>query len=269
MSATLLCSALWSCGDDDTNNFSLPSSHITLDKTSGSSAEGSGEQRLAVRLDKPQEGKTIVNFQVEGSATVGISSYSKTDVRLLTESPLVIEAGETEAFITFELVEDEDFEPVTEQFTITLNSVLEGNAQLSTQKTAYTHVLQENDYELTLSWEAKTTDSEKVASDQVDLDLSVEQSNSVYIVSDSKEGVEKLLLTNVSRQSDYRINVWYYQGSADISYTLTYRAADAEEQVLANGTFANGQASDEFDLSPGSAIQNFRLVAAECGLKIR
>ncbi len=103
--ATLLCTTLLSCGDDDNNNFLLPRSTVTLNKTSDSSSEGYGEQQLLVRLDKPQEGRTVISFQVEGNATVGASAYSHTDVELLTASPLVVEAGETQAFIKYKLVE--------------------------------------------------------------------------------------------------------------------------------------------------------------------
>ena len=267
--ATLLCTTLWSCGDDDTNNFSLPSSTVTLDKTSGNSSEGDGEQQLIVRLDKPQEGSTIINFQAEGSATIGISSYSHTDVELLTASPLVIEAGETEAFIKYRLIEDEVFEPITEQFSIILNSIVGGNAQLDAKRATYTHILEENDYELTLTWEAQAVDAAKASPDTVDLDLSVELPNSVYLYSNSQEGFEQLLLANISPPNSYQVNVWYYQGEADISYRLTYRSADAEERLLASGSFAHNEAGKEFDVTQGASVQNFRLAAVTHGLSIQ
>lgn len=267
--ATLLCTIVWSCGDDDTNNFSLPSSTVRLDKTSGNSSEGDGEQHLIVRLDKPQEGSTIINFQAQGSATIGISSNSHMDVELLTESPMVIKAGETEDTIKYRLIEDEVFEPVTEQFSIILSSIVTGNAQLDAKRTTYTHVLEENDYELTLTWEAQAVDSAEALSDTVDLDLSVELPNSVYLYSNSQEGFEQLLLANISPPDSYRVNVWYYQGNANISYRLTYRSADAEERLLASGSFAHDEAGKEFDLTKGASVQNFRLAPVTHGLSIQ
>ncbi len=114
--------------------------------------------------------------------------------------------------------------PLPSNSQIVLNSIVQGNAQLDAPHATYTHVLVENDYELTLTWEAKIADSVKKLSDAVDLDLSVEMPNSVYLFSDSQEGFEQLLLTNVSRPNRYRVNVWYYEGEADINYRLTYRS---------------------------------------------
>lgn len=257
--SVLFCSTLWSCGDDDTNNFSLPPSTIFLASSSGKSAEGADVQRVAVRLNEPQEGATVINFLVEGSAVVGPSRYAATDVSLLSESPLVIEAGETEAFIEFQALEDQLFEPEAEDFNITLTGVLKGNATLASQ-TTYHHVIEENDYELTLSWEA---------SDSVELILLVEQPNSVYVVSKQQSRTEKLLLTDVAPQSDYQLRVWYYKGQEDVPYTLTYRAVGTGDEVLIHGAFSHLEASNDFDAATGAALHSFRLTQAGPGLVIR
>lgn len=255
----LLCTTLWSCGDDDTNNFSLPASTISLATAAGTSAEGAGIQRVVVRLDQPQAGKTVINFQVDGSATIGASRYHATDVKLLTESPLMIKAGETEAFIEFQALEDQLFEPVTEDLQITLNGVLKGNAVLASQST-YRHLIEENDYELTLSWEA---------ADSVELILLVDQPNSVYLVSKQQSSAEQLLLTDVAPLSDYRLQVWYYQGKEDVRYTLTYRAVDADEALLIQGTFSHDEASNDFDATSGRGLHRFQLTQTDRGLVIR
>ena len=257
--SVLFCSALWSCGDDDTNNFSLPPSAVSFVNPSGNSAEGAEIQRVAVRLDQPQEGATVISFAVAGSAVVGSSRYNATDVALLTESPLVIGAGETEAFIEFQALEDQLFEPTAEDLTITLTGVLKGNATLAAQIT-YRHLVEENDYELTLTWEA---------SDSVELVLLVEQPNSVYVVSDQQARAEKLLLTDVAPQRDYQLRVWYYKGQEDVAYTLTYRAVGTEDEVLMHGTFSRNEASKDFDATTGAALHNFRLTQAGPGLIIR
>lgn len=257
--SVLFCSTLGSCGDDDTNNFSLPPSTVSFASPSGKSVEGADGQRVAVRLNQPQEGTTVVSFLVEGSAVVGLSRYNTTDVTLLTESPLVIEAGETEAYIEFQTLEDQLFEPDTEDLSITLTGVLQGNATLASQTTYY-HVVEENDYELTLSWEA---------SDSVELILLVEQPNSVYVMSDQQSHAEKLLLTDVIPQRDYQLRVWYYKGKEDVPYTLTYRAAGTEDEVLIHGTFSHDEASNDFDATTGAALHNFRLTQTGPGLVIR
>ncbi len=255
----LIYGTLGACSDDDTNNFSLPQSTVSFASPSGISSEGSDVQRVAVQLSQPQEGSTIVTFAVEGSAAIGQSRYHTTDVTLLTESPLVIEAGETEGFIAFQALEDQLFEPETEDFTITLTGVLKGNAALASQ-TTYHHIVEENDYELTLSWEA---------SDSVELILLVEQPNSVYLKSDQQSRAEKLLLTDVIPQSDYQIQVWYYQGHEEVPYTLAYRAVGNQEQVLIRGTFSPDAASDDLDATTSAALHGFQLMRAGQKLTIR
>ncbi len=255
----LLCSTLWSCGDDDTNNFSLPPSTVSFASPSGKGAEGADIQRVAVRLNQPQEGATVVNFLVEGSAVVGPSRYQNADVAMLTESPLVIEAGETEVFIEFQVLEDQLFEPEPEDLTVTLTGVLKGNATL-TSLTTYHHRLEENDYELTLSWDA---------SDSVELILLVDQPNSVSVTSAQQSRAEKLLLTDVIPQRDYQLRVWYYKGQEDVPYTLTYRAVGTGDEVLMHGTFSHDEASADFDATTGAALQNFRLSQVGSGLIIR
>lgn len=259
LGATLLCATLGACSEDDTNDYSQPNSAVGLTQSVGSSREGSGLQQVAVRLDAPQAGKTFVSFRLSGNATVGTSAYTHPDVQLLTESPVVIEAGETEAIIRFDVREDSLFEAVSEQFTITLGGVLKGNAQLDARQTTYTHTIEENDYELTLSWESDSPEAGKTTPSVADLDLIVEHPNNVYLFSNSKEGREKLLLTDVAERDHYRVNVWYYRGQADVRYTLTYRAADLPEKVLTSGVFAHDQASEEFD-AQNSAVRTFRLV---------
>ena len=256
---TFLCAALCSCSDDDTNDFSLPRSTVSLATAHGQSAEGADVQRVAVRLDRPQAGETVVNFRVEGSATVGASQYHPTDVELLTEAPLIIPAGETEAFIEFQPLEDQLFEPTTEDLQITLNGVLKGNAVVAPQST-YRHVVEENDYELTLTWEAE---------DAVELVLLVEQSNNAYVVSQPQSSAEQLLLADVIPQSDYRLQVWYYRGQADVRYTLTYRAVDTDAEVLMQGTFSQDEASENFDTQARSALHHFQLTQAGRGLVLR
>lgn len=255
----LLCCTLWSCGDDDTNNFSLPPSTVSFASPSGKSAEGADVQRVAVRLNQPQEGATVINFLVEGSAVVGPSRYQVADVAMLTESPLVIEAGETEAFIEFQALEDQLFEPDAEDLTLTLTGVLKGNALLASQ-TIYRHLVEENDYELTLSWEA---------SDSVELILLVDQPNSVSVASAQQSRAEKLLLTDVIPQRDYQLRVWYYKGQEDVPYTLTYRAVGTGDEVLMHGIFSRDEASADFDATTGAALHNFRLSQAGSGLIIR
>ncbi|MEQ9440551.1 MAG: hypothetical protein RIG62_15975 [Cyclobacteriaceae bacterium] len=253
--AIIICLFLFSCQDDeDTNNFGLPASLVRFSATEASSVEGSGFQQVRVSLDHPQEGKTLVNFAVEGNFALADAQQSG-DVRFITPSPLVIEAGETEAFIEFELLEDLEFEVEPETITFTLNDILEGNARLSTiaSERIYRHTIQENEYELSLEW-----DQSEAASSNVE--LVVELPNNALLISDSPEGFEKVILNNVDENASYLVTVWYYQGEAPVNYELFYRKAGSKALFLKEGSFQTGEANREFSLTNGDGTRHYKMI---------
>ncbi|WKN43238.1 hypothetical protein [Tunicatimonas pelagia] len=258
---SLVCGALLSCQDDvDTNNFGLPASVVQFSITEASSLEGSGFQQVRVYLDEPQEGNTLVSFSVSGNVTFATNTQ-RGDVRLLTESPLLIPPGETEAFIDFELLEDFDFESEPEALSITLTGILEGNALLSTtaSERIYQHRVEENEYELNLRWDQQTSS---------DMDLVVELPNSRVLISDNTNGFEQVVIGNVDQNTSYLVSVWYLEGSEPINYEVSYQKAGSEVQILQQGQFEEDEANEEFSLANGNGTHQYKLLRSNAELTL-
>jgi hypothetical protein len=244
---------LVSCQDDeDTNNFSLPASSVQFSATEATSVEGSGLQQVRVFLDRPQEGSTLINFSVSGN--VSFTSTTQTgDVRVITESPLVIPAGETEAFINFELLEDFEFESEPEKVVLTLTEILEGNVQLSTipsERIFEQHVI-ENEYELNLQWDQLTSSN---------IDLVVELPDNRLLVSDNTEGFEKIVIGNLDQNTPYLVTVWYYQGNTPVNYSLSYQQAGDGLLKLQENAFSENDANPEFSPYSGNGVHQYKLI---------
>ncbi len=250
--ALLASVVLASCQDDeDTNNFSLPVSSVQFSTTEATSVEGSGLQQVRVFLDRPQEGSTLINFSVSGNVSFTSPTQSG-DVRVITESPLVIPAGETEAFINFELLEDFEFESEPEKVTLTLTEILEGNAQLSTipsERIFEQHVL-ENEYELNLQWDESSASN---------IDLVVELPDNRLLVSDNTEGFEKVVIGNLDQNVPYLVTVWYYQGDASVNYSLSYQRAGEDLLKLQESAFNEDEANSEFSPYSGNGTHQYKL----------
>ena len=244
---------LASCQDDeDTNNFSLPTSSVQFSATETSSVEGSGLQQVRVFLDRPQEGSTLVNFSVTGNVSFATSILSG-DVRVLTESPLIIPAGETEAFINFELLEDFEFENVPEKVVLTLTEILEGNAELSTipsERIFEQHII-ENEYEISLQWDTLSTSN---------IDLVVELPNNRLLVSDNTEGFEKVVIGNLDQNVPYLVTVWYYQGDSPVKYSLSYEQVGSGQFKLQESRFNKDEANPEFSPFSGNGTHQYKLI---------
>ncbi|MGB3586119.1 MAG: hypothetical protein WBA23_06245 [Tunicatimonas sp.] len=256
---SIVGSTLFSCQDDvDTNNFGLPASVAKFSITEASSLEGSGFQQVRVYLDKPQEGNTLINFVVNGNITFA-DNNQRGDVRLLTESPLLISPGETEAFIDFELLEDFDFESEPESISITLTDILEGNAQLSSiaNERIYQHRIEENEYELNLRWDQSIS---------ANIDLVVELPNNGVLISDNTNGLEKVVIGNVDQNTSYLVSVWYLEGSEPVDYEIAYQRAGSEIQVLQQGQFQEDEASKEFSLTSGEGTHQYKLLRSSTEL---
>ncbi|MEM6843822.1 MAG: hypothetical protein AAF632_16465, partial [Bacteroidota bacterium] len=247
------------CQDDtDTNNFGLPTSVVKFSATQASSLEGSGSQQVRVYLDKPQEGSTLIDFAVGGNITLD-NNFQSGDVRLITESPLLIPAGETETFIEFELLEDNDFESEAETLSITLTNIAEGNAQLSTiaSERVYQHHIDENEYELRLVWDQNTSS---------DIDLVVEIPNNQVLLSNRSNGAEQVVISNVDQNTPYLVSVWYSEGSTSVDYQILYRRAGSDSQLLQTGQFEKGEANEEFSLTSGNGTHQYKLTRADAEL---
>jgi len=244
---------LTSCQDDeDTNNFNLPASSVQFSAAEATSVEGSGLQQVSVYLDRPQEGSTLISFSVSGNVSLTSSAQSG-DVRVITESPILIPAGETEAIINYELLEDFEFESEPEKVIFTLTEILEGNAQLSTiptERIFEQHVL-ENEYELSLQWDESTSSN---------IDLVVELPDNRLLVSDNTEGFETVVIGNLDQNTSYLVTVWYYQGDVPVNYSLSYQRAGEEILKLQESTFGENEANTEFSPFSGNGTHQYKLI---------
>nr|WKN36328.1 hypothetical protein K4G66_28615 [Tunicatimonas sp. TK19036] len=248
--------------DEDTNNFGLPASLVQFSASEATSKEGSGHQEVKIYLDRPQEGKTLVDFSVGGNITPSTSSV-KGDVKVITASPLIIEAGETEGIIEFEILEDKEFEAEPESISITLNSIITGNAQLSSSisERNYRHHIQENEYELALQWD-QTDESPS------NVDLVVELPNNAVQISENIDGSEKLVLNNVRENDSYLVTVWYYEGESSIDYDVLFRKAGSKSILLQEGSFQTGEANREFSLTNGQGTRHYKMVCSGTDLQL-
>ncbi len=257
----LLGGILFSCQEDvDTNNFGLPTSVAKFSVTEASSREGSGNQQVRVYLDKSQEGNTLIDFSVGGNITLA-SNLQSGDVRLLTESPLLIPAGETEAFIEFDLLEDTDFESEAEILSISLTSIVEGNARISTvdAERIYQHHIDENEYELRLKWDQNSSSN---------MDLVVELPNNQVLLSENTNEVERVVMSNVDQNTPYLVSVWYSEGSVAVDYEILYQKAGSESELLQTGQFAANEANEEFSLTSGNGTHQYKLTRLDTELML-
>ena len=253
------CYWLFSCQDEvDTNNFGLPTSVVKFSTTEATSLEGSGFQQVKVYLDQPQEGNTLISFSLNGNVSFA-NNNQRGDIRLLTESPLLIPPGETEASIEFELLEDFDFESDSEALAITLTDIIEGNAQLSSigSERTYHHRIEENEYELNLLWDQNTS---------ADVNLVVEHPNNGVIISNNADGQEKVVIGNVDQNTSYLVTVWYLEGSDPVNYDIAYQRAGENPRVLQQGQFSADEATEEFSLTSGSGTHQYKLLRTDTEL---
>lgn len=250
---------LFSCQDEvDTNNFGLPTSVVKFSTTEATSLEGSGLQQVKVYLDQPQEGNTLISFSLNGNVSFATNNQ-RGDIRLLTESPLLISPGETEAFIEFELLEDFDFESESEALAITLTDIIEGNAQLSAiaNERIYHHRIEENEYELNLIWDHTTS---------ANVDLVVEHPNNGVIISENIDGKEKVVIGNIDQNTSYLVTVWYLEGSDPVNYDIAYQRAGKKPQLLQQGRFNADEATEEFSLTSGNGTHQYKLIRTDTEL---
>lgn len=169
-----------SCGDDDDPpsgvSFELVSEDINeSDGTIASFQTSSGggiEKKVKIVFDRPMAENAVISYSVTGTAnkkSVTNSSGNTSNYDYYLEGTnakdtetLVINKGDTEAYITLTIFEDGAFEVddedasgnYIETVVLTLSSVVSGPAALGTENLTYTLNIVEDDALFILSWEA-------------------------------------------------------------------------------------------------------------------
>jgi len=237
-----------SCGGDDDPpsgvSFELVSEDVNeSDGTTASfqSTSGGGvEKKIKIVFDRPMAENAVISYSVSGTTnkksvtdsngnTSGYDYYLEGTNAKDTET-LVINKGDTEAYITLTIFEDGEFEVddedasgnYIETIVLTLSSVVSGPAQLGTENLTYTLNIKEDDALFVLSWE--TLDSKT----DVDLDFVVKTGGEVANASASEStdgtlanGGEGLIIPGGYPAGTYNMSYPYYSGSSDnVKFTV-------------------------------------------------
>lgn len=212
---------LLGCSDDESE-----APPVVTFESSSSQVEEDGSYKVAeVVLSEAAGNNVEVHFQTVGIATIN-GHY-----KLVTPSPVTIEAGSERGEIVFETIDNPVLEVDNATFTIELSSA--SGAQLG-EATSLTHeveiidnnVVPANDLQLDLLWNIPGEED----IDQADLDLLlitdlVEEDGAVVdftVVEASGEesGFESVLLQESHPDDDYYVVVFYAAGSQGVNFRI-------------------------------------------------
>ena len=217
--------------------------------------ESDGLVSVTVLLDKPQNVKTVINFDVSGNAINNESSSINGDYELVSSSPLIIPAGEISGNIELRLIEDNNFESQNEHIGLTLNAILEGNARLSESTNLLSHKcdIRENDFKILLEW---TSHDDSPA----DVEMFVELPNNQIVSSIDNQGVEELTIANTKTDERYFVDIWYKEGTSVIDYKLTFLKSGHTEQTILHEGHLDPFESSEVGSEESDVLKNYLLV---------
>jgi len=238
---------LLSCDDDE-----VPPSGVSFELVSEDVTESNGaltsfnpdnvsggvgvEKKIKIIFDRPMAENAVISYTVTGTAnkknvttgTGSSSSTSYTDFYLEgtnakdTET-LVINKGDSEAFITLTIFEDFDFEVddtdasgnFIETVVLTLSSVVSGPAQLGIENLIYTLNIKEDDAVFFLQWLALDAVDPTKAGD-VDLDFIISLDGESVNSSDNVgNGYEALFIPAGFPGGTYNMSYPYYSGTSN------------------------------------------------------
>jgi len=255
--------AVVSCRQEDEAVAVGDPSKVSFILTEQSHDEGEGTVTIDIKLDRPQNVRTVLNFQVGGNATSNLISLSEADYELLTQPPIVIPEGQTSAVIEVRLVEDKNFEPTLEQIDFHLNAILEGNAVLSDDANTLSHTcyIQENEYKLFLEWDHPE-------GEKVDMSLYVELPNKELLASEGDGDHEELTIVNTQENQQYYVDIWLNKGDTDVKYNLkTLKAGTEQKKTLIDGHFYPEKTNNQED-NRTELLKNHLLIRSGNDLRI-
>lgn len=239
---------MMSCGNDEDPpsgvSFELVSENINeSDGTVASFQTTSGggiEKKIKIVFDRPMAENAVINYTVTGTAnkknvtdsngnTSGYDYYLDGRNAKDTET-LVVNKGDTEAYITLTIFEDGEFEVDTEDASgnyietvvLTLSSVVSGPAALATDNLTYTLNILEDDALFVLSWEALDSKND------VDIDFVAKTGGVVANASASEStdgtlasGGEGFILPGGYPAGTYNFSYPYYSGTSNnVKFTV-------------------------------------------------
>ncbi len=237
-------------------------SMLTFESSYAVSKESDGLLKVFLKLDQPQNTQTVVHFKVAGNAIKAYPGIKNADYELITESPLTIKKGETQAAIEIKLLEDQAFEQQLENIVLSIDGILEGNAVISDdlQQLIHVHDIEENDYQLYLEWES---------AQEADLNMFIEAPNKSLFSGNNLSGFEEITITNVKDQAQYFLDIWHQSGESPVSYQLKgLYAGEKEKKILTSGVFDSGHTNKKPGTSDGNEVQNFLLIKEGKSLKV-
>lgn len=240
--AGMMIILLQACGSDDDDTTST----ITLDATEQTAAENAGTQKVSIALGKTVTTATQLYFELSGTASLN------GDYKLLTSSPVTIDAGANTAAISIQIIDDAIIES-TETVIVKLTAAGSGiELSTDTTKNIFTLTINDNDaaptnndVQIDLTWGSGGADD----IDAEDLNLyianNVEISDEtitdydLYDGSENESGFESLVLPADAPDGDYYIIVAYNAGSSSVKYKINLNGAGYSNDSV-TGTFSSG-----------------------------
>lgn len=240
--AGMMIILLQACGSDDDDTTST----ITLDATEQTAAENAGTQKVSIALGKTVTTATQLYFELSGTASLN------GDYKLLTSSPVTIDAGANTAAISVQVIDDAIIES-TETVIVELTAAGSGiELSTDTTKNIFTLTINDNDaaptnndVQIDLTWGSGGADD----IDAEDLNLyianNVEISDEtitdydLYDGSENESGFESLVLPADAPDGDYYIIVAYNEGSSSVKYKINLNGAGYSNDSV-TGTFSSG-----------------------------
>lgn len=240
--AGMMIILLQACGSDDDDTTST----ITLDATEQTAAENAGTQKVSIALGKTVTTATQLYFELSGTASLN------GDYKLLTSSPVTIDAGANTAAISIQVIDDAIIES-TETVIVELTAAGSGiELSTDTTKNIFTLTINDNDaaptnndVQIDLTWGSGGADD----IDAEDLNLyianNVEISDEtiadydLYDGSENESGFESLVLPADAPDGDYYIIVAYNAGSSSVKYKINLNGAGYSNDSV-TGTFSSG-----------------------------
>lgn len=227
----VLLASIASCSDDSEN-----SSVVSFETSAAEVDEDINTVTVNLVLDKAASKDVSGTLSLSGTAALN-GDYEIEDLSF------TIAEGETSVEIEIEIIDEALIEADDDKLTIKLDDV--SGADIGENDT-YTLTINDNDeypvegeLQIDLSW----TLGEGVDINEADLDLwflvnvvfdgdDIESYDFYDKLSENEDGFESLKLTADDPDQDYYIAVLYYEGEADVNYTLTFNSTEWDNATI-------------------------------------
>lgn len=207
------------CSDDED-----PANKAGFEVSSKIGSEGDATVLITVKLVSSVDKSTALYFEVAGNAALN------GDYRLVTPSPVNIEAGAKEAVIKIELLNESIIES-SENIALTLTAASSGIV-IDESKNKFVFTIEDNDkapaegIQIDITWSSGSVRD----IDEFNLDLyiannvaivnNVVESYNLFSKSENSSGFESVWLPGDAPDGKYYIVVYYMTGSEDVDYAF-------------------------------------------------